>query len=186
MILLNFSFCRRWTGGENPVWVGRRPLRQGDGDWGRNRVAVEANLGGLPRVARDRATLGWRPESRWDSQGSGGWRRTSPYRIWHGDYKFAQARIQPAVRWGNNGVTKVFGGTPNTARETRTLPFGRTAAVLTAARGQARWRHRANGCRRAGQTGREMRYDGCPRACAARFTLGYNMAGLQPLGGAQA
>ena len=85
----------------------------------------------------------------------------------------------------NNGVTKVFGGMPNTARETRTLPFGRTAAVPAAARGQARWRHRANGCRRAGQTGREMRYDGCPRACAARFTLGYNMAGLQPLGGAR-
>ena len=118
-------------------------------------------------------------------RGGGGWRRRSPDRIWHGDYKFAQARIQPAVRWGNNGVTKVFGGTPNTARETRTLPFGRTAAVLTAARGQARWRHRANGCRRAGQTGREMRYDGCPRACAARCTLGYNLAGFQPLGGAR-
>ncbi len=27
-------------------------------------------IGGLPRVARDRATLGWRPESRWDSQGA--------------------------------------------------------------------------------------------------------------------
>ena len=28
-----------------------------------------------------------------------------------------------------------------------------------------------------------LRYDDCPRACASRFTLGYNITGLQPLGG---
>ena len=34
--------------GGNPVWVGRRLLGQGDGSWGRNRVAVEANWGDYP------------------------------------------------------------------------------------------------------------------------------------------
>ena len=39
------------------------------------------------------------------------------------DGKVGQARIRPTVWWGNNGGTKEFGGTPNTARETRALPF---------------------------------------------------------------
>ena len=39
------------------------------------------------------------------------------------DGKVGQARIRPTVWQGNNGGTKVFGGTPNTARETRALPF---------------------------------------------------------------
>ncbi len=41
-----------------------------------------------------------------------------PYYFW-----FAQARIRPAVWWGNIGGKKVFGRPLNMAHETGTFPF---------------------------------------------------------------